>query len=55
MVTTLIQDFNEPCGICFNPHDDCLYICDTKNNVIKRVTKQGILKYNCNTELILIN
>lgn len=33
-------------GICLNPHDDCLYICDATDHTIKKITKQGIYKSN---------
>ena len=28
--------------ICWNPNDDCLYVCDDGNNCIRRVTRNGI-------------
>ena len=31
-----------PEGVCMNPHDSCLYITDTGNNVVRKVTPQGI-------------
>jgi DNA-binding beta-propeller fold protein YncE len=33
--------FNTPRGICFNPHDECLYVCDKRNNSIRKITLQG--------------
>ena len=32
--------FGEPCGMCMNPNDQCLYICDY--NSIRRLSMQGI-------------
>lgn len=39
-----IAQFNSPNGIVFNPIDDCLYVCDYSNNVIRKVTKSGKYK-----------
>ena len=33
--------FNFPCGLCMNPYDRCLYVCDSNNYRIKKVTMQG--------------
>ena len=33
--------FCYPDGICWNPYDKCLYLCDTGNNAIRRITLQG--------------
>ncbi|CAF4268340.1 unnamed protein product [Rotaria magnacalcarata] len=33
--------FRYPFGICFNPNDDCFYVCDTNNHAIRRVTLNG--------------
>jgi hypothetical protein len=33
--------FQYPCALCVNPHDSCLYIYDTGNSAIKKVTMQG--------------
>ena len=33
--------FNNPWGICVDPHDQCLYICDTSNDSIRRLTMEG--------------
>jgi hypothetical protein len=30
-------------GICWNPFDDCFYVCDNNNNAIRRVSIQGKL------------
>jgi sugar lactone lactonase YvrE len=30
-----------PTGMCFNPHDNCLYICDLGNHKIRKVTMNG--------------
>jgi sugar lactone lactonase YvrE len=34
--------FHFPKGICFNPHDDCLYVCDFWNHTIRKVNMEGI-------------
>ena len=34
--------FQAPWGMCINPHDQCLYICDSGNNSIRKLTMQGI-------------
>ena len=34
--------FTYPSGACWNPHDKCLYLCDSNNNAIRRITMQGI-------------
>jgi hypothetical protein len=36
--------FHHPNGLCFNPVDKCLYVCDTDNKAIRKVTAQGIKK-----------
>ena len=33
--------FNYPLGICMNPRDQCLYVCDPRNYSIRKVTLQG--------------
>jgi hypothetical protein len=33
---------NGPVGMCFNPHDNCLYVSDNGNNKIRKVTMNGI-------------
>ena len=33
--------FNFPRGMCINSRDQCLYVCDTGNRSIRRVTMQG--------------
>eukprot|EP00026_Physarum_polycephalum_P008925 Phypoly_transcript_09032.p1 GENE.Phypoly_transcript_09032~~Phypoly_transcript_09032.p1 ORF type:complete len:460 (-),score=68.95 Phypoly_transcript_09032:16-1395(-) len=33
--------FAGPRGICLNPRDDCLYVCDGYNNIVRKVTLQG--------------
>lgn len=33
--------FNFPRGITFNPHDNCLYVCDYGNHMIRKVTLSG--------------
>lgn len=33
--------FNSPYGITFNPLDDCLYVSDYLNNMIRKVTQSG--------------
>jgi hypothetical protein len=34
--------FFNPWGMCLNPHDECLYICDFRNHAIRKLTMQGI-------------
>ena len=34
--------FYQPNGICINQRDGCLYVCEEKNNAIRRVSMQGI-------------
>ena len=34
--------FGYPYGICINPHDGCMYVCDEEELSIRRVTMQGI-------------
>ena len=34
--------FSSPYGICINPHDGCMYVCDDQDNSIRRVTMEGI-------------
>lgn len=37
-----------PFGIVFNPLDDCLYVCDSGNDLIRRVSLSGnINNYYC--------
>jgi hypothetical protein len=33
---------NNPVGMCFNRHDNCLYVYDRQNNKIRKVTMNGI-------------
>ena len=33
--------FNYPFGLCFNPRDKCLYICDQENDSIRKLTMKG--------------
>lgn len=33
---------NFPNGIVLNPLDDCLYVCDYGNSMIRKVTRSGI-------------
>ena len=33
--------FQYPHDICWNPHDKCLYVCDSVNKAIRRITLQG--------------
>lgn len=33
--------FNNPHGITFNPIDDCLYVCDYGNRMIRKITRSG--------------
>ena len=35
--------FFKPYGICWNPHDECLCLCDNGNRAIRRITLQGSL------------
>ena len=44
------KKFNFPIGMCLNPLDSCLYICDRDSNEIKRVTMQGILSWEKSEE-----
>jgi sugar lactone lactonase YvrE len=37
-----IAKMNFPTGMCFNPHDNCLYVSDTNNHRIRKVTMNGI-------------
>jgi len=30
-----------PIGICFNPNDECLYVCDTNKHEVRKITLQG--------------
>ena len=32
---------NCPFGICFNPSQDCLYVCESSNNSIRKITVGG--------------
>lgn len=34
--------FSNPYGLVFNRFDDCLYVCDRSNNMIRKVTQLGI-------------
>jgi hypothetical protein len=34
--------FSHPWGMCLNPHDNFLYVCDHSNKAIRKVTMQGI-------------
>jgi hypothetical protein len=38
----LNASFKYPWGMCLNPHDECLYICDSYNHAIRKLTMQGI-------------
>ena len=38
----LQASFHWPHGICINPWDECLYVCEQANNAIRRVNMQGI-------------
>ena len=29
-------------GICINPNDECIYVCDELDNSIRKVTMEGI-------------
>lgn len=31
-----------PVGVVFNPDDNCLYVCDERNNMIRKVTLLGM-------------
>jgi len=33
--------FAGPVGMCLNPFDDCLYVCDSYNESIRKISKQG--------------
>ena len=33
--------FFHPYGICLNPNDNCLYVCDHGNKRIRKVTMEG--------------
>jgi len=33
--------FNNPVGICLNPRDECLYVCDHSNHSIRKISMQG--------------
>ena len=34
--------FHSPWGVCMNPRDQCLYVCDSDNDSVRRVTLQGM-------------
>lgn len=38
--------FNNPAGIVLNPIDDCLYVCDYNNSMIRKVTKSGLIHHD---------
>ena len=38
--------FNLPNGVCWNPNDSCLYLCDKGNDAIRKITLQGIVYLN---------
>jgi hypothetical protein len=33
--------FKNPAALCVNPHDLCLYICDSGNSAIRKLTMNG--------------
>ena len=33
--------FNNPIGLCLNPNDECMYVCDYNSNTIRKITMQG--------------
>ena len=33
--------FAYPCALCFNPRDKCLYLCDSENAAIRKITLKG--------------
>lgn len=39
-------EFNCPLGMCVNPNDNCLYVCDNINHAIRRISVQGLL-FSC--------
>jgi hypothetical protein len=38
------SQFNTPHGICFNPNDNCFYVCDHGNHAIRKLRLNGILR-----------
>jgi hypothetical protein len=36
------SQFSNPFGICFNPNDNCFYICDCNNHAIRKLSLNGI-------------
>jgi hypothetical protein len=43
---------NGPVGMCFNPHDNCLYISDMSNNKIRKVSMNGIFYLHLSSQNI---
>jgi hypothetical protein len=37
--------FNSPYGLCFNPNNNCLFLCDYNNNVVRKLTLNGIFVF----------
>jgi hypothetical protein len=40
-----IAQLNYPRGVCFNPNNNCLYVCDQNNGLIRKVTLEGIKEF----------
>jgi hypothetical protein len=38
----LSAQFYYPSALCMNPRDSCLYICESENFAIRKLTMQGI-------------
>ena len=46
--------FYFPHGICWNPQDKCLYVCDSGNNAIRRITLQGSFIFSLHHLFIIL-
>lgn len=36
-----LAKFYCPTDVCFNPRDECLYVCDFGNSAIRKITLEG--------------